>query len=152
MLEIYGSSSQQDTHISVSPREKQNSKNISFIKISSAIQKWWIELPDVIRLIVKTLPDLSPPLHIVSLNLLYHTTLILLHRPFILSTTAFDNHAVARSYQSTYFFEIPKYEIFQIEDAWKLETPCCLFSSRQGNTNLEFSQYVLLQQPRSTIC
>lgn len=102
MFEIYGSLSHQDTHTTVPPREKYNSKNVSFIRISSAIQKWWVELPDVIRLNVKNLPNLSPPLHILTLNLLYHTTLILLHRPFILGKTEFDSHAVKRSYQSTY--------------------------------------------------
>jgi hypothetical protein len=104
MFEIYGSSFEQDSHTSIPPREKHSSKNVSFIKISSAIQRWWVELPEVIRLNVKNLPNISPPLHIVSLNLLYHTTLILLHRPFILGTTEFDSHAVARSYQSTYYW------------------------------------------------
>lgn len=102
MFEIYGSSNQQD--IQTSPtNEKRNSKNISFTKISAAIHSWWADLPGVVRLNVKSLPYLSPPLHIVSLNLLYHTTLILLHRPFVLGATKFDNPAVERSYQSKSF-------------------------------------------------
>jgi hypothetical protein len=102
MLEIYGSSPRQEAgRTSTEPytqTQAQKSKNSSFIKISSEIQKWWIELPDVIRLNLKNLPSLSPPLHIVSLNLLYHTTLILLHRPFVLGATRFDNPGVLRSY------------------------------------------------------
>jgi hypothetical protein len=109
MLEIYGSSpvaeeSQQTTgpmnlYKPIRNRiEVQSMKNSAFVRICSEIQIWWQELPDVLRLNVKRLPRLSPPIHIVSLNLLYQTTLILLHRPFILSSTEFENPAVSRSY------------------------------------------------------
>ncbi|KAG4432450.1 hypothetical protein IFR05_012065 [Cadophora sp. M221] len=99
MLEIYGSSST-DTltppnGITISP----NAKSSSFIRISSSIQKWWNELPSPVRLDVHNLPPISPPLHIVSLNLLYQTTLILLHRPYIIGSTSFSNPAVLRSYE-----------------------------------------------------
>ena len=73
-------------------------KTSAFLRICSEIQVWWQELPNDLRLDVKNLPRLSPPLHIVSLNLLYQTTLILIHRPFILSSTEFRNPAVLRSY------------------------------------------------------
>lgn len=104
MLEIYGASptrQSDQTLAQYGPRtETQRSKNGSFIKISSAIQKWWIELPNANRLTINKLPDQSPPLHIVSLNLLYHTTIILLHRPFILGTKEIHSSAaVSRSYQ-----------------------------------------------------
>jgi len=103
MLEIYGTSST-DTPAS-SPKHRNNTstspnpKTSSFIKISTSIQKWWTDLPNPVRLDVQSLPSVSPPLHIVSLNLLYHTTLILLHRPYIIGTPSFNNPAVLRSYQ-----------------------------------------------------
>lgn len=99
MLEIYGRTLEALASENETGSVFQNMKNSAFIKISASIQKWWIELPDVIRLKVNDLPALSPPLHIVSLNLLYHTTLILLHRPFIIGATDFQNPAVSRSYQ-----------------------------------------------------
>ncbi|KAH7378053.1 fungal-specific transcription factor domain-containing protein [Cadophora sp. MPI-SDFR-AT-0126] len=96
MLEIYGTSSTDTPTNSTLP----NPKNSSFIKISTSIQKWWAELPFPVRLDVQNLPPISPPLHIVSLNLLYQTALILLHRPYIIGThTSFSNPAVQRSYQ-----------------------------------------------------
>lgn len=103
MLEIYGTSSadtpnSSPTHpnnTSTSP----NPKTSSFIKISTSIQKWWSDLPHPVRLDIQSLPTISPPLHIVSLNLLYQTTLILLHRPYIIGTSSFNNPAVLRSYQ-----------------------------------------------------
>ncbi|PVH79864.1 hypothetical protein DL98DRAFT_630467 [Cadophora sp. DSE1049] len=94
MLEIYGTSSTNTPPDPSSP----NPKNSSFIKISTSIQKWWAELPSPVRLNVQNLPPTSPPLHIVSLNLFYHTTLILLHRPYIIGNPSFSNPAVLRSY------------------------------------------------------
>jgi hypothetical protein len=133
MFEIYGSSSPQDTHASAPPREERNSKNFSFIKISSAIQKWWVELPDVIRLNVKNLPNLSPPLHILTLNLLYHTTLILLHRPFIIGKTKFDSHGVMRSYQSMYPRKRPRYILSRFESAFPQIEEVLSSDTRQGD-------------------
>lgn len=99
MLEIYGPGPE-----GLVPGDEVGSglrspRNLSFIKISSSIHTWWVEMPEAIRLDVNNLPTLSPPLHIVSLNLLYHTTLILLHRPFIIGATNFRSAAVSRSYQ-----------------------------------------------------
>lgn len=99
MLEVYGTGPESQAAGSDIASTTQNSKNSAFIRISSSIQTFWVELPEKIRLNVKNLPVLSPPLHIVSLNLLYHTTLILLHRPFIIGATNFQTPAVSRSYQ-----------------------------------------------------
>ncbi|ODH17070.1 hypothetical protein ACO22_06294 [Paracoccidioides brasiliensis] len=52
---------------------------------SSNLEKWWGELPVFLKLIVDDLPPYSPPSHIVTLNCLYHTTNILLHRPTLCS-------------------------------------------------------------------
>ncbi|KAH8816643.1 fungal-specific transcription factor domain-containing protein [Xylogone sp. PMI_703] len=106
MLEIYSSSAEcrSDSETASSKRsssssDSQTAKNSAFVRISSSLQRWWMELPDFLRLNVRRLPQLSPPLHIVSLNLLYNATLILLHRPFIIGATDFSNPAVCRSYQ-----------------------------------------------------
>jgi hypothetical protein len=97
MLEIYGSS--QDPRNDGEQPSSQGTKSFAFIRISSSIQNWWIDIPEHLRLNINDLPGLSPPLHIVSLNLLYHTTSILLHRPFIIGATEFQSPAISRSYQ-----------------------------------------------------
>jgi hypothetical protein len=110
MLDIYGSSPPvNDTcsDIATAPmstaqggsRNSNSIRNGIFLKISSDLQIWLDSLPKHLRLDIKKLPKLSPPPHIVSLNLLYHTTLILLHRPFILGPANFNNPAVSRSHR-----------------------------------------------------
>lgn len=99
MLEIYGAPPQSQLHDDEARSRAQNSKNSAFVRISLSIQHWWVELPAFIRLDVNNLPSLSPPLHIVSLNLLYHTTIILLHRPLVIGARDFQNTSVSRSYQ-----------------------------------------------------
>ncbi|KAH8698677.1 C6 transcription factor [Talaromyces proteolyticus] len=47
------------------------------------LSQWWDELPDFLRLVANELPPYSPPSHIVTLNCLYHTVNILLHRPIL---------------------------------------------------------------------
>ncbi|KAJ6120954.1 hypothetical protein N7523_005234 [Penicillium sp. IBT 18751x] len=47
--------------------------------------EWWDELPDYLRLVATDLPPYSPPSHIMTLNCLYHTVNILLHRPILCS-------------------------------------------------------------------
>ncbi|WEW54692.1 hypothetical protein PRK78_000114 [Emydomyces testavorans] len=49
------------------------------------LRKWWNELPPFLKLIVNDLPTYCPPSHIVTLNCIYHTTNILLHRPMLCS-------------------------------------------------------------------
>ncbi|OAT01280.1 C6 transcription factor [Blastomyces dermatitidis ER-3] len=52
---------------------------------SRNLEEWWDELPVFLKLIVDYLPPYSPPSHIVTLNCVYHTTNILLHRPTLCS-------------------------------------------------------------------
>ncbi|KAK2813791.1 hypothetical protein FQN50_000191 [Emmonsiellopsis sp. PD_5] len=52
---------------------------------SRNLEKWWDELPVFLKLIVDNLPPYCPPSHIVTLNCVYHTTNILLHRPTLCS-------------------------------------------------------------------
>ncbi|CAK7229951.1 hypothetical protein SEUCBS140593_007419 [Sporothrix eucalyptigena] len=48
-----------------------------------ALDTWWAELPDFLKIDVHRLPQLSPPSHIVTLNCLYHVFRILMHRPML---------------------------------------------------------------------
>ncbi|RAL16891.1 putative C6 transcription factor [Aspergillus homomorphus CBS 101889] len=48
---------------------------------------WWDGLPHFLKLQAASLPPYSPPSHIVTLNCLYHTINILLHRPVLCSKT-----------------------------------------------------------------
>ncbi|PYH92540.1 C6 transcription factor [Aspergillus ellipticus CBS 707.79] len=46
---------------------------------------WWEDLPDYLKLQATEIPPYAPPSHIVTLNCLYHTVNILLHRPILCS-------------------------------------------------------------------
>ena len=93
MMEIYGTQS----HSSPSQTAGGHTSSI-FVKICGDLQDWWTALPDHLRLVPTNLPEIGPPLHIISLNLLYQTTLILVHRPFILGAKDFTTSAVQRSF------------------------------------------------------
>lgn len=71
-----------------------------FMRISRSLQDWWIALPSHLRVSVEQMPKLAPPIHIMSLNLLYHTILILLHRPVVLATPSLQAQASAISYST----------------------------------------------------
>jgi hypothetical protein len=49
----------------------------------AALQQWWDDLPPYLRIDPVTLPSLSPPSHIVTMNCLYLTFRILLFRPML---------------------------------------------------------------------
>ncbi|KAJ5096603.1 hypothetical protein N7456_007324 [Penicillium angulare] len=49
------------------------------------LSEWWEELPDYLKLVATDLPPYCPPSHIMTLNCLYHTINILLHRPILCS-------------------------------------------------------------------
>ncbi|RAH73168.1 putative C6 transcription factor [Aspergillus aculeatinus CBS 121060] len=51
------------------------------------LAEWWDALPHFLKLQATDLPPYSPPSHIVTLNCLYHTINILLHRPVLCSKT-----------------------------------------------------------------
>ncbi|KAK2751036.1 hypothetical protein FQN57_000111 [Myotisia sp. PD_48] len=52
---------------------------------SAKLEQWWNDLPPFLKLSVNNLPTYCPPSHIVTLNCVYHTTNILLHRPMLCS-------------------------------------------------------------------
>lgn len=94
MLNIYGTASAE-----VDQRSNRSSSKASFNKIRSDLKNWWFNLAPNLKLESERLGTHSQPPHIVSLNLLYHTTLILLHRPYIISGADFSSPAVQLSYQ-----------------------------------------------------
>ena len=71
-----------------------------FTRVSKALHDWWFVLPDHLRIGIEQMPKLAPPIHVMSLNLLYHTVVILLHRPILLAATSPNNENANRSYQS----------------------------------------------------
>lgn len=75
------------------------SNEAPFIRISRDLRDWLMSLPAHLRINPDQMPPLAPPPHIVSLNLLYHTTLILLHRPVVLGARDISAPGPARSYQ-----------------------------------------------------
>ena len=71
-----------------------------FIRISRDLRDWLIALPPHLRIAPDQMPQLAPPVHIMSLNLLYHTTVILLHRPVILGAKDLGQPGPCRSFQT----------------------------------------------------
>ena len=71
-----------------------------FIKLSRELRDWLVALPAHLRIAPDRMPLLALPPHIMSLNLLYHTMVILLHRPVILGARDPTQQAPARSFQA----------------------------------------------------
>ena len=71
-----------------------------FIRISHNLRDWLVSLPSHLCVNPDKMPPLAPPVHIMSLNLLYHTTVILLHRPVILGARDMNLQGPHRSYQT----------------------------------------------------
>ncbi|KUI73066.1 Nitrogen assimilation transcription factor nirA [Cytospora mali] len=53
------------------------------VRQEAALKQCWDELPPFLKIEASMLPPLAPPSHIVTLNCLYHTFNILLHRPML---------------------------------------------------------------------
>ena len=79
--------------------EMKATNDVPFIRISRDLRDWLISLPPHLRINPDQMPQLAPPAHIMSLNLLYHSTTILLHRPVILGARDLSAPGPARSYQ-----------------------------------------------------
>lgn len=81
MQDIYSSSAQPTrTHEDTEAGTSES----AFIKISRDLREFWVSLPEHLRVDPNHRAGVAPPPHIMSLNLLYYTTLILLHRPLIM--------------------------------------------------------------------
>jgi hypothetical protein len=79
--------------------ESRAGSEAPFIRISRDLRDWLISLPPHLRINPDQMPQLAPPVHIMSLNLLYHTTVILLHRPVVLGAPDLNVPGPARSWQ-----------------------------------------------------
>lgn len=73
-----------------------------FMRITRALQEWWSTLPPHLKVNTDQPPKLAPPNHIMSLNMLYHTIVILLHRPIVLASEL-QAQPAARSYSTCLF-------------------------------------------------
>lgn len=80
------------------PGETRAINETPFVRISRDLRDWLICLPPHLRISPDQMPQMAPPAHIMSLNLLYHTTTILLHRPVILGAQDLNAPGPARSY------------------------------------------------------
>ena len=90
MLELYSPGSGPKIH---------DSKMAAFVAINEELQAWRAGLPAYLKIDPQNIPTLSPPHHITSLNLMYHTTLILLHRPHVAGQRDPNAPAVQRSWK-----------------------------------------------------
>lgn len=84
------------------PLDAKNGSEEPFIRITRALNEWWSTLPPHLKVNTDQAPKLAPPNHIMSLNMLYHTTVILLHRPVVLASEL-QAHPTARSYSTCLF-------------------------------------------------
>ena len=86
------------------PTERSNDirdrDEIPFIRISRSLHEFWIAMPAHLKVDVTRTPSLAPPIHIMSLNMLYHTIVILLHRPVVLSAAGIQLQNTMPSYQT----------------------------------------------------
>ena len=71
-----------------------------FVRIAKNLREWYVSLQPHLRINIEQPPPLAPPVHIMSLNLLYHTTVILLHRPVVLGARDLNMPSPRRSYQN----------------------------------------------------
>lgn len=71
-----------------------------FMRVARDLREWWTALPGYLRISPDQMPSLAPPTHIVSLNVLYHTTIVLLHRPYITAGSDLNQPAARKSYSA----------------------------------------------------
>lgn len=93
MLELYSPGSHAKTEA------VHDSKMVAFVTINEELQAWRSGLPPFLKIDPQNIPALSPPHHITSLNLMYNTTLILLHRPRVAGRRDLNAPAVQRSWK-----------------------------------------------------
>ncbi|KAJ6145488.1 hypothetical protein N7470_009383 [Penicillium chermesinum] len=93
LLNLYSSSSVSETPSTPSARAA------AFVDIDRKLQQWHDSLPSYLHISPDKIPELSPPPHITSLNLMYYNTLILLHRPLVSSGQALCSEASRQSWK-----------------------------------------------------
>lgn len=95
MLELYSPGTQKSKRESVQDFPKM----AVFVAINEELQAWRTGLPPFLKIDPQNIPSISPPHHITSLNLMYYTTLILLHRPHVAGQRDLNTPAVQRSWK-----------------------------------------------------
>lgn len=95
MLELYSPG----THKPKAEPVQDFPKMAAFVAINEELQTWRSGLPPFLKIDPQNIPSISPPHHITSLNLMYHTTLILLHRPHVAGQRDLNAPAVQRSWR-----------------------------------------------------
>lgn len=95
MLELYSPR----THMPNGETVQDLPKMAAFVAINEELQAWRTGLPPFLKIDTQSIPAISPPHHITSLNLMYHTTLILLHRPHVAGQRDLNAPAVQRSWK-----------------------------------------------------
>jgi len=93
LLNLYSSNAVSDTQSSPSARAA------AFVDIDRKLQQWHDSLPSFLHISPDNIPELSPPPHITSLNLMYYNTLILLHRPLVSSGQALSSEVFRKSWK-----------------------------------------------------
>ena len=103
MQNIYSAEAAAKRVDEIRPMDTKMNNEEPFIMISRSLHDWWLALPSHLRVSIDQMPKLAPPIHIMSLNLLYHTTVILLHRPVVLASQDARAQNSARSYSTCLF-------------------------------------------------
>lgn len=85
-----------------------------FMRITRALHDWWTALPTHLKVNTDQPPKLAPPNHIMSLNLMYHTIVILLHRPVVLAADI-QAQPEARSYTTCLFATAAIHELLVLK-------------------------------------
>lgn len=93
MLDLY--SPQPINH----PSSSLDARSAAFVTIDRDLHEWYNALPSFLQIPSDKIPEISLPPHITSLNLMYHTTLILLHRPYVVSGQARYSDAARKSWK-----------------------------------------------------
>lgn len=94
MLELYSSQSTDHT------KSLSESRAAAFVKIKKELHDWYSSLPSFLFIPPNNIPQLSPPPHIASLNLMYHNSLILLHRSNVASGQVSLSTAIQQSWRT----------------------------------------------------
>lgn len=100
MQSIYSAEAAAHRSDEVEPSEAAANAEAPFVRVSMTLGEWWLGLPFHLKVHIDSMPSLAPPIHIMSLNLLYHTIVILLHRPILLAVNSPNTDNASRSYSS----------------------------------------------------
>ncbi|KAK5106578.1 hypothetical protein LTS08_000698 [Lithohypha guttulata] len=100
MQNIYSAEAAAKRTEDLQPAQRTARSEEPFMRVSRSLHDWWAALPIHLKVDINHIPKLAPPTHIMSLNLLYHTIVILLHRPILLASDSPNSENTSRSYTS----------------------------------------------------